>query len=140
MSDTGREKTVAVRVISPSREILAAKAESVTFPAFDGSWGVLPGHAPMVGLLGTGVVTLRAPGGATSSVAVRGGFVRVSHGEVVILSPEAAAADEVSRGVLSEERSKAASERPRSPEERRARAERIAWIAAREKLAGGSQR
>ncbi|MCX7805397.1 MAG: ATP synthase F1 subunit epsilon [Planctomycetota bacterium] len=138
MAETAREKIVTVRVISPSREVLVARAESVTFPAFDGSWGVLPGHAPMAGLLGTGIVTLRMPDGATSSVAVRGGFVRVSHGEVVILSPEAAAAGDVSREALAAERAEIAARKPRSPEEMAGKAERLAWLAAREKIAGGS--
>jgi F-type H+-transporting ATPase subunit epsilon len=131
-------KTVLVRVISPTRELLAERAVSVAFPAFDGSWGVLPAHAPMIALLGTGVVSLNLPGGGSRSVAIRGGFAKVAHDEVIILSPEVAAAGEVAAEALDREFEIAAAEKPRDADGRQKRAERLAWIAARRRLIGGA--
>jgi F-type H+-transporting ATPase subunit epsilon len=45
-------------VISPERVLFEGEVSSVFAPAFDGEVGILPKHAPMVTLLGRGVLRL----------------------------------------------------------------------------------
>ena len=47
-----------VSVISPERTLFDGSVESLVAPAFDGEVGILPGHAPMLTLLGKGVLRL----------------------------------------------------------------------------------
>ena len=48
-----------VTVISPEAAIFDGEADAVTAPAYDGSLGVLPRHAPMMTLLGEGELAVR---------------------------------------------------------------------------------
>jgi len=52
-----------VRVISPIEVGFDGDAESLVAPAYDGLVGILPGHAPMTVLLGSGDLRVRAAGG-----------------------------------------------------------------------------
>ena len=67
-----------VTVISPERAVFDGAADAVVAPAFDGQVGILPGHAPFMTLLGTGVLTVRvAGGGGGDRFEVSGGFLQV---------------------------------------------------------------
>lgn len=79
MSGTGR---LTLTVVTPERSVVErSPCDAVSLPGELGELGVLPGHTPLVALLGVGRVTW-SDGGRTSSVAVRGGFVEVA-GDVV---------------------------------------------------------
>ncbi|HYK83681.1 MAG TPA: ATP synthase F1 subunit epsilon [Gemmatimonadales bacterium] len=65
-----------VTVVSPERGVFDGAADAVVAPAYDGQVGILPGHAPFLTLLGTGVLTVRQPG-ASSRFQVSGGFLQV---------------------------------------------------------------
>ena len=65
----------------------------MTLPAETGEIGILPGHTPLVTLLGVGLVTYSD--GGRSLVAVRGGFAEISNDAVRILADEAAAKDAI---------------------------------------------
>jgi F-type H+-transporting ATPase subunit epsilon len=60
-------------------------APSVVAPAFDGEVGILPGHAPMMTLLGEGVLRV----GADVRVRVKGGFIQVADNVVRVVTEEA---------------------------------------------------
>ncbi len=71
-----------VTVVSPERAVFDGAADAVVAPAYDGQVGILPGHAPFLTLLGTGVLTVREGGGggggsASSRFQVSGGFLQV---------------------------------------------------------------
>jgi len=66
-----------VTVISPERAVFDGAADAVVAPAFDGQVGILPGHAPFMTLLGTGVLTVRVAGGGGDRFEVSGGFLQV---------------------------------------------------------------
>src|SRR2546426_793803 len=53
-----------VTVVSPERAVFDGAADAVVAPAYDGQGGVLPGHAPFLALLGTGVLAGRQGGAA----------------------------------------------------------------------------
>ena len=76
-----------VSVISPEAMLYEGDAPSVVAPAFDGQLGVLTGHAPMLTLLGAGV--LRVGGGPSLNVA--GGFLQVVDNQVRVVTEKASA-------------------------------------------------
>ena len=82
-----------VSVISPEQILFEGEAESVVAPAFDGSLGILAGHAPMVTLLGSGELRLDgATTVGTQRFTVEGGFLQVADDHVRIVTEKAAAA------------------------------------------------
>jgi F-type H+-transporting ATPase subunit epsilon len=79
-----------VSVISPEAVLFEGDAEMVVAPAFDGEVGILTGHAPMVTLLGRGV--LRVGGGSGGRrFEVDGGFLQVADNLVRVVTERAAA-------------------------------------------------
>src|SRR5881397_1466558 len=65
-----------VTVVSPERAVFDGAADAVVAPAYDGQVGILPGHAPFLALLGTGVLAVRQ-GSASSRFTIAGGFLQV---------------------------------------------------------------
>src|SRR5829696_10555129 len=61
----------------------------------DGDIAFLTGHAPFIGALGIGAVSIRATDGTEERAAVHGGFVEVSGDRVTILSDVAELASDI---------------------------------------------
>jgi F-type H+-transporting ATPase subunit epsilon len=105
-----------VELVSPERILWSGQAEMVIARTLGGGdIAFLPGHAPFVGALGTGILTIRpAGGGADEKVAVHGGFVEVSgsaeSSTVTVLSDvaELASQIDVERARQAKERAEAA--------------------------------
>ena len=77
-----------VSVISPEAVLYEGTTDSVIAPAFDGSVGILTGHAAMVTLLGTGVLRLGSGAGA-QRYRVEGGFLQVVDNVVRVVTERA---------------------------------------------------
>ena len=86
------EKKLRLLVATADRPHFQGEAGSVTLPGEDGELGVLPDHAPLVGLLGAGEVRIARAEGPVSFF-VAGGFFRVLKNEVTILADEVAPLD-----------------------------------------------
>ena len=65
-----------VTVVSPEQGVFDGSADAIVAPAYDGQVGILPGHAPFLTLLGTGVLQVRQ-GSASTRFRVAGGFLQV---------------------------------------------------------------
>ncbi|GAC1535596.1 MAG: F0F1 ATP synthase subunit epsilon [Acidimicrobiales bacterium] len=87
--------TMHVELVSPEQILFSGDAEMVSCRTTDGEIAFLTGHAPFVGALGIGPVTIRTAGGKDQKAAVHGGFVEVSHDRVTILSDVAEMAHEI---------------------------------------------
>ena len=74
-----------VTVISPEASMFDGEADSVVAPAYDGEVGILPHHAPLMTLLGEGVLVVRQ-GGANHRFQVRGGFLQVVDNRVRVVA------------------------------------------------------
>jgi F-type H+-transporting ATPase subunit epsilon len=74
-----------VSVVSPERVVFEGDVESVRAPAFDGELGILPRHAPMVTMLGTGVIRL----GSSHRFTVQGGVLQVVDNNVRVITEHA---------------------------------------------------
>ena len=61
---------------------------AVVAPAFDGEVGILPGHAPMMTLLGKGTLRLGGDGSA-GRFRVEGGFLQVVDDTVRVVTERA---------------------------------------------------
>jgi F-type H+-transporting ATPase subunit epsilon len=77
-----------VSVISPEKTLFEGSVESVVAPAFDGEVGILPGHAPMMTLLGKGTLRL-GPDGTAGRFHVEGGFLQVVDDAVRVVTERA---------------------------------------------------
>ena len=83
--------TLHVVVLSPEATVYEGEATQVVAPASNGYLGILRGHAPLMALLGEGV--LRVDNGRDSlRFNVAGGFLQVVDDVVTVLSERAAAA------------------------------------------------
>ena len=80
---------LTVSVISPEAVLYEGTTDSVVAPAFDGEVGILTGHAPMMALLGKGV--LRLGGGIGKRFNVDGGFLQVADNVVRVVTEKASA-------------------------------------------------
>ena len=81
-------------VVTPERELVRAQVESVQVPGKDGALGILPGHAPLVGRLGTGVLAYAAAG-RRRYLSISGGFIEVLPGQVRVLADQAERAEDI---------------------------------------------
>ena len=75
-----------VRVVSPDRVVFEGDAAAVVAPAWDGQVGILPSHAPMLALVGSGVMSIDRPGGGTDTFHVAGGVLKVERDQVTLLT------------------------------------------------------
>jgi F-type H+-transporting ATPase subunit epsilon len=79
-----------VSVISPEAVLYEGTTDSIVAPAYDGEVGILTGHAPMMALLGKGVLRLGGQSGPKFNV--DGGFLQVVDNTVRVVTEKASAA------------------------------------------------
>ena len=78
--------TLKLKILTPEGPVFDGAVRTVVAPATKGSMGVLPGHAPLVTSLETGVVRADLEDGTTQHYMVSGGFLEVAKNEVRILA------------------------------------------------------
>ena len=83
-----------LEVAAPDRQLLDEDVDEVQAPALDGYMGVLPGHAPLLTQLGSGVLSFKQDSRARY-LAVHEGVMEVLPDRVRVLASSAAWADEV---------------------------------------------
>ena len=83
-----------VELVSPERVLYSGDADMVIARAEGGDIAFLPGHAPFLGTLQIGMVTIRSNGNQEVA-AVHGGFVEVRGDKVIILSDVAELASQI---------------------------------------------
>ncbi len=76
-----------VTVISPEAAVFDGEADAITAPAFDGQIGILANHAPLMTVLGDGILVIRA-GGSARRFHVNGGFLQVVQNTVRVLAEQ----------------------------------------------------
>ncbi len=88
--------TLTVQLVSPERILWTGEAEMVTARTIEGGdISFLTGHAPFVGALEIGKVTVRPSDGDDVTFAVHGGFVEVSNDDVSLLSDVSEATESI---------------------------------------------
>ncbi|MEV0661147.1 F0F1 ATP synthase subunit epsilon [Actinomadura luteofluorescens] len=89
--------TLKVGLVSPEREVWSGEAKMVVAQTIEGSLGILPGHAPVLGVLLDGSVVKIEPadGGAPVLAAVGSGFFSVAANEVSVLAEQVERDEEI---------------------------------------------
>ena len=75
-----------VELVSPEKKVWSGEAVSVSARTLEGDLGILTDHAPLLGVLVDGKVTIKVTDGSTSEFNVSGGFLSVSNNRVSILA------------------------------------------------------
>src|SRR3989441_9154801 len=83
-----------LEVVTPDRRVLSESVNAVTVPGRGGEMGILPGHAPMISELQTGVLSYNEDG-TTFQLHVSGGFVEVNDDRVAVLAEIAEKPEEI---------------------------------------------
>jgi F-type H+-transporting ATPase subunit epsilon len=86
--------TLELEVATPERELVREQVLDAQIPGKNGYMGILPGHAPLLGLLGYGVLTYNV-GGEKRYLAVHGGFLEIEGDHIRILADTAEHAEEI---------------------------------------------
>jgi F-type H+-transporting ATPase subunit epsilon len=87
--------TLQVELVSPERILYSGEADMVIARTTDGEIAFMTGHAPFIGSLGIGAVTIRASEGDDVQAAVHEGFVEVTDDRVTILSDVAELVEDI---------------------------------------------
>jgi len=75
-----------VELVSPEKKVWSGEAVSVSARTLEGDLGILTDHAPLLGVLVDGKVTIKGSDGSVSEFNVAGGFLSVSNNRVSILA------------------------------------------------------
>ena len=73
-------------VVTPNAISLEEKATYVSFEAWDGQVGVMPGASPFLTKLGTGVLTVTSATGSTVQLLTDGGFAQMQGDNLTLLA------------------------------------------------------
>ena len=85
---------LTLEIVTPDRSIAHGEVDEVVVPGAEGSFGVLPGHTPLLSTLSVGEIEYRR-GNERSYVAVSFGFAEVLPDRVTVLAQIAEASDEI---------------------------------------------
>jgi F-type H+-transporting ATPase subunit epsilon len=79
---------LTVELVAADRKVWSGEASRVIARTTDGDIGILPGHAPLLGVLVTGEVRIAGEGEQVTAQ-VDGGFLSVDHDRVTIVAESA---------------------------------------------------
>ena len=83
-----------LQIVSPERSLVNEEVDEVEIPGADGYFGVLPGHTPLLALLGAGEMWYRK-GADRTYLLIAFGFAEVQPGQVTILAEVAENPDDI---------------------------------------------
>jgi F-type H+-transporting ATPase subunit epsilon len=86
--------TIQLQIVSADRSLVNETVDEVEIPGFDGYFGVLPGHTPLLAVLQVGELWYRQ-GQEKHYLSIAYGFAEVQPGRVTILAQIAEKADEI---------------------------------------------
>ena len=93
-STTALPTKLQLQIVSTDRLLVNETVDEVEIPGSEGYFGVLPGHTPLLALLGAGELWYRQ-GGETHYLAMAFGFAEVQPDRVTILAEFAERAEEI---------------------------------------------
>jgi F-type H+-transporting ATPase subunit epsilon len=83
-----------LEIATPERQLVREQVTEVQIPGKEGYMGILPGHAPLLSLLGIGSLSY-VVGGQKRYLAIHGGFLEVLEDHVRVLADLAERAEEI---------------------------------------------
>lgn len=97
---------ISLTIVTRERKIIDAQVDEVILPASDGEIGVLPGHTPLLAMLGIGMIRYRQ-GTTLHRLVISWGFAEVLPDRVIVLAERGFLPTEVDRATAEQERIKA---------------------------------
>jgi F-type H+-transporting ATPase subunit epsilon len=88
---------IQLQIVSADRSLVNETVDEVEIPGFDGYFGVLPGHTPLLAVLQVGELWYRQ-GSEKHYLSIAFGFAEVQPDQVTILAQIAEKADEIDIG------------------------------------------
>ena len=83
-----------LEIVTPEGRAFDGDVDEVIVPGSEGEMGILPHHAPLISLLGQGVLRLKT-GTEQQEFAIFGGFLQVRPDRVVVMAETADLASEI---------------------------------------------
>jgi len=83
-----------LEIVTAERLVYQDDVDMVVAPAWDGTIGILPHHAPLLTTLQVGELVVKK-GGVEESLVIAGGFLEVNKGRVTVLADAAEHAEEI---------------------------------------------
>ena len=78
--------SLKVEMVAADRKVWEGEAKFVRARSISGELGILPGHAPLLGILVQGEVAIESLDGVRNTVMVDGGFLSVDSDVVTIVA------------------------------------------------------
>jgi len=102
------ESELHLRVVTPDRTVLDRKVKAVSFMGIDGSYGILPNHAPLMTATMPGVVKVTNIDGSIEELLVTDGFAEMRDNilSLVCEAGERAGDIDLERARIAEERAR----------------------------------
>ena len=124
------EGKVDFELVSPERLLVSQPVDMVVVPGGEGDFGVLPGHAPLISTVRSGVIEIYEGSAVTDRIFVAGGFAEVTAERCTVLAELAMPVAEIDAARTEQQLREArdAAAQAKSDEERGA-AERMAQLA-----------
>jgi F-type H+-transporting ATPase subunit epsilon len=94
---------ISLTIVTRERKIIDTQVDEVILPASDGEIGILPGHTPLLALLGIGQIRYRA-GNTISRLVISWGFAEVLPDRVIVLAERGILPTEVDRATAEADR------------------------------------
>ena len=126
-----------LEVFTPAGSVISLEVSEVMLQSSNGEIGILPGHAPYVGLLGTGLLTYR--GNSSNRVVVSGGVCSFFNETLTVLADDVDLETSVNRETYAKGRAellKVVQSEPTASFEWRSAQQKLARIEAVERLIG----
>jgi F-type H+-transporting ATPase subunit epsilon len=89
-------------LVSPEKLAFSGEVDQVDIPGFEGDFGVLAGHAPVVAVIRPGILTVTT-GGAHQKIIVLGGLAEVSDKGLTVLADVATSMEELDRAAFADQ-------------------------------------
>ncbi|WP_403020205.1 F0F1 ATP synthase subunit epsilon [Salinibacterium sp. GXW1014] len=82
--------SLQVSLVSADEEVWSGSARMVVARTTEGEIGILPGHEPMLAILGAGAVRVTLEDGGSVTADAADGFLSVEHNTITIVARHAA--------------------------------------------------
>ena len=82
-------------IVTPTDEAFDGEATYVSFPAWDGQYGMLKGLAPLLSTLSIGTLRIDTPEGGSRKYLIEGGFAHVDRGGLSLVTEGATPSEQL---------------------------------------------
>ena len=89
------DSLVYLEIVTPEKIFFSGEIKSLTAPGSEGSFQILPRHAPFISSIVPGVVRFTDKDGNTTRFATSGGTVEVHNNKIIMLAESVYTQDEI---------------------------------------------